>query len=99
MTSQASTQFPNDPNSRDAEIDQVYFTNTGIVTTESKPFAAQTYQAGNQKLESIAKTGSQSLPTNVIIRPKVIDKIEHKHNSTQRSDNIVLTGGDCLYRE
>ena len=66
----------------------MFFTNPGIFSSEAKSFAAQTYQTGGaSKLESIAKVGCQSLPsnTNVILNPKIINKIEHKYSSEQRS--------------
>ena len=89
---QSSSQFPNETKNRDldTEIEQVYLTDPGIYATESKPFGSSTFQAAAPRLENIAKTGSQSLPTNVTIRPKVIDRIEHKHNSSQRSESVVL---------
>ena len=71
----------------DTNFGQIFFSTPGGFTTESKPFVAQTYQAGSHKLDTITKAaGCQSLPTNVIIQPNVIDKIEHKYNSSQRSE-------------
>ena len=71
----------------------MFFTNPGIFTSETKSFAAQTYQTGggSSKLESIGKVGCQSLPSNsnLILNPKIINKIEHKYSSEQRSACFV----------
>ena len=71
----------------------MFFTNPGIFTSETKSFAAQTYQTGGggSKLESIGKVGCQSLPSNsnLILNPKIINKIEHKYSSEQRSACFV----------
>ena len=70
----------------DTNFEQILFSTPGGFTTESKPFVAQTYQ-GAHKLDTIIKAaGCQSLPTNVITQPTVIDKIEHKYSSSQRSE-------------
>ena len=73
----------------ESDFDQMFFTNPGIFTSETKSFAAQTYQSGGggTKLESMGKVGCHSLPsnTNLILNPKIINKTEHKYSSEQRS--------------
>merc|ERR1712038_920111 len=83
----------------ESDFDQMFFTNPGIFTSETKSFAAQTYQTsgGGSKLESIGKVGCQSLPSNsnLILNPKIINKIEHKYSSEQRPPTFKQSTPSC----